>query len=461
MFKKVLIANRGEIALRIIAACKELGIHTVAVHSVADRDSLHVRAADESVCIGPPSPSGSYLNITSLVAAAEITGADAVHPGYGFLAENAHFAEILHEVGLTWIGPSPDAIRKMGDKSIAKDTVKKVGVPTVPGSPGPLDSVEDAMNIAERMGYPVLLKAVAGGGGRGMRVARNDKELAAAFELATTEAERAFGNGSVYLEKYLAEPRHIEIQVFGDRFGNVVHLGERECSLQRRHQKIMEEAPSPALTDELRTQMGEAAVAAARAVEYVGAGTIEFLLDQDESFYFMEMNTRIQVEHPVTEMVTGVDLVKEQIRVAGGEPLSFITRTGRKKAEPSFARLGHAIEFRINAEDPVTFAPSPGMITAFHTPGGPGVRVDTAAYHGWVIPPYYDSLIAKLIVHGRDREEALARGRRALELFVVEGVKTTIPLHLKLLQEPDVRTGRVSTKWLERWLDAQKPGKPA
>ena len=461
MFKKVLIANRGEIALRIIAACKELGIHTVAVHSVADRDSLHVRAADESVCIGPPSPSGSYLNITSLVAAAEITGADAVHPGYGFLAENAHFAEILHEVGLTWIGPSPDAIRKMGDKSIAKDTVKKVGVPTVPGSPGPLDSVEDAMNIAERMGYPVLLKAVAGGGGRGMRVARNDKELAAAFELATTEAERAFGNGSVYLEKYLAEPRHIEIQVFGDRFGNVVHLGERECSLQRRHQKIMEEAPSPALTDELRTQMGEAAVAAARAVEYVGAGTIEFLLDQDESFYFMEMNTRIQVEHPVTEMVTGVDLVKEQIRVAGGEPLSFISRTGRKKAEPSFARLGHAIEFRINAEDPVTFAPSPGMITAFHTPGGPGVRVDTAAYQGWVIPPHYDSLIAKLIVHGRDREEALARGRRALELFVVEGVKTTIPLHLKLLQEPDVRTGRVSTKWLERWLDAQKPGKPA
>ncbi len=447
MFKKVLVSNRGEIALRIIAACKELGIATVAVHSEADRDSLHVRAADESVCIGPNAPSGSYLNITSIVAAAEITGADAVHPGYGFLAENAHFAEILEEVGLTWIGPSPDAIRRMGDKSVAKSTVRKVGVPTVPGSSGPLDSIEDALNLAERIGYPVLLKAVAGGGGRGMRVARNDKELAASFELATSEAERAFGNGSVYLEKYLAEPRHIEIQIFGDRHGRIVHLGERECSLQRRHQKVLEESPSPAMTADLRERMGAAAIAAAEAVSYVGAGTVEFLLDQDGSFYFMEMNTRIQVEHPVTEMVTGFDLVKEQIRVAAGEPLSFPRDRGA-----GWTPRGHAIEFRVNAEDPETFAPSPGLITAFHVPGGPGVRVDTAAYSGWKIPPYYDSLIAKLIVHGRDREEAMARGKRALELFIVEGVRTTIPLHLRLLENTDVRRGRISTKWLERWL---------
>ena len=457
MFQKVLVANRGEIALRIIAACKELGVATVAVHSEADRDALHVRAADESVCIGPPAPSGSYLNITSLVAAAEITGADAVHPGYGFLAENAHFAEILEEVGLKWIGASPDSIRRMGDKSVAKSTVKDSGVPTVPGSPGPLDSIEDSMRLAERIGYPVLLKAVAGGGGRGMRVARNDKELAAAFELATREAERAFGNGSVYLEKYLAEPRHVEIQIFGDTHGRVVHLGERECSLQRRHQKIMEESPSPALSDALRAKMGAAAVACARAVNYVGAGTVEFLLDEDGSFFFMEMNTRIQVEHPVTEMVTGFDLVKEQIRVAAGEPLSF-GRTPGDGDGAGWKPRGHAIEFRINAEDPVTFAPSPGTITTFHLPGGPGVRVDTAAYSGWKIPPYYDSLIAKLIVHGRDREEALARGRRALELFIVEGVKTTIPLHLRLLDDPDVRRGRFSTKWLERWLLKHGPG---
>jgi acetyl-CoA carboxylase biotin carboxylase subunit len=457
VFQKVLVANRGEIALRIIAACKELGVATVAVHSEADRDALHVRAADESVCIGPPAPSGSYLNITSLVAAAEITGADAVHPGYGFLAENAHFAEILEEVGLKWIGPSPDAIRRMGDKSVAKSTVKESGVPTVPGSPGPLESVEDAMRLAGRIGFPVLLKAVAGGGGRGMRVARNDKELAAAFELATREAERAFGNGSVYLEKYLAEPRHVEIQIFGDSQGRVVHLGERECSLQRRHQKIMEESPSPALSDALRAKMGAAAVACARAVNYVGAGTVEFLLDEDGSFFFMEMNTRIQVEHPVTEMVTGFDLVKEQIRVAAGEPLSFGPTPGDGDGA-GWRPRGHAIEFRINAEDPVTFAPSPGTITTFHLPGGPGVRVDTAAYSGWKIPPYYDSLIAKLIVHGRDREEALARGKRALELFIVEGVKTTIPLHLRLLDDPDMRHGRFSTKWLERWLLKHGPG---
>ena len=345
----------------------------------------------------------------------------------------------------------------MGDKSVAKSTVKDSGVPTIPGSPGPLDSIEDAMRIAGRIGYPVLLKAVAGGGGRGMRVARNDKELAAAFELATREAERAFGNGSVYLERYLAEPRHVEIQIFGDSQGRVVHLGERECSLQRRHQKILEESPSPALSDALRARMGAAAVAAAKAVNYVGAGTVEFLLDEDGTFYFMEMNTRIQVEHPVTEMVTGFDLVKEQIRVAAGEGLSFGPTPGDGDGA-GWRPRGHAIEFRINAEDPVTFAPSPGTITTFHLPGGPGVRVDTAAYSGWKIPPYYDSLIAKLIVHGRDREEALARGRRALELFIVEGVKTTIPLHLRLLDDPDVRHGRVSTKWLERWLLKNGPG---
>ncbi len=448
MFRKILIANRGEVALRIIAACKELGIATVAVHSEPDRDALHVQAADESVCIGPAAPAGSYLNIASIVAAAEITGADAVHPGYGFLAENAHFAEILTDVGLTWIGPSPQAIRAMGDKAVAKKTVAGVGVPTIPGSAGPLASVEDALTLAGRIGYPVLLKAVAGGGGRGMRLAGSDRELAAAFDLATTEAERAFGNGSIYLERYLAEPRHIEIQVFGDRTGRVVHLGERECSLQRRHQKVLEEAPSPALSAGLRQRMGEAAVAAARSVSYVGAGTVEFLLDEDGSYYFMEMNTRIQVEHPVTEMVTGFDLVKEQIRAAAGEPLSF----GEPHDGSGFSHRGHAIEFRINAEDPVTFAPSPGTITTLHLPGGPGVRVDTAAYAGWKIPPHYDSLIAKLIVHGRDREEAIMRGRRALELFIVEGVRTTIPLHRLLLDEPEFRAGRVSTKWLERWL---------
>ncbi len=452
MFQKVLIANRGEIALRVIAACKELGIATVAVHSEPDRDALHVQVADESVCIGPAPAAGSYLNIAALVAAAEITGADAVHPGYGFLAENAHFAEILGEVGLTWIGPSPQAIRAMGDKSVARETVARVGVPTVPGSAGPLTSVEDALTLAERIGYPVLLKAVAGGGGRGLRVGGNERELAGAFDLATNEAERAFGNGSVYLEKYLAEPRHIEVQIFGDHAGRVVHLGERECSLQRRHQKVLEEAPSPAVTPDLRKRMGEAAVAAARSVGYVGAGTIEFLLDEDGSFYFMEMNTRIQVEHPVTEMVTGFDLVKEQIRVAAGEPLSF----GEAHDGSGFTHRGHAIEFRINAEDPVTFAPSPGTLTTLHLPGGPGVRVDTAAYAGWKIPPHYDSLIAKLVVHGRDREEAIMRGRRALELFIVEGVKTTIPLHRRLLDEPDVRSGRLSTKWLERWLATRR-----
>jgi len=454
MFERILIANRGEIALRIIRACRELGIRTVAVYSKADEESMHVQMADEAICIGPATASDSYLKIANIISAAEVADVDAIHPGYGFLAENAHFAEILGEVGLTWIGPSPQAIRSMGDKAVAKATVGRAGVPTIPGSPGPLSSVEDALTIAGRIGYPVLLKAVAGGGGRGMRLARNDKELAAAFDLATHEAERAFGNGSLYLERYLAEPRHIEIQVFGDMHGRVVHLGERECSLQRRHQKILEESPSVAVTPVLREKMGEAAVRAARAVDYVGAGTIEFLLDEDGSYYFMEMNTRIQVEHPVTEMVTGFDLVKEQIRVAAGQPLSF----GEAHVGSGFSARGHAIEFRINAEDPETFAPSPGTITTLHLPGGPGVRVDTAAYAGWKIPPHYDSLIAKLVVHGRDREEALMRGKRALELFIVEGVQTTIPLHRRLLDEPDVRSGSFSTKWLERWLATEKGG---
>ena len=385
---------------------------------------------------------------------ADLVGASGLQPAFqrGVVAEA--FAQAVIDAGLVWVGPPPDAIRRMGDKAIAKETAKKAGVPTVPGSPGILSSPDEALRVAERIGYPVLLKAVAGGGGRGMRVARNGKELAAAYELATAEAERAFANGSLYIEKYLAEPRHVEIQVFGDRLGKIVHLGERECSLQRRHQKVLEESPSPAVSAELRERMGAAAVAAARAVEYVGAGTVEFLLDQDGSFYFMEMNTRIQVEHPVTEMVTGFDLVKEQIRVAAGEPLSF-PRVG--EAADEFRPRGHAIEFRINAEDPEKFTPSPGTITTLHVPGGPGVRVDTAAYIGWRIPPHYDSLLAKLIVHGQTREEALARGRRALELFVVEGVKTTIPLHLRLLDNADVRHGRFSTKWLERWLAGETP----
>ena len=440
MFSKVLIANRGEIALRIIIACKELGLKTVAVHSEADRDSLHVRYADDDVCIGPALSRQSYLNISSIIAAAEITGADAIHPGYGFLSENAHFAEIVGECRLAFIGPSPQAIRLMGDKAVARDTAKKAGVPIIPGSDGPLKTLDEAAGVAREIGYPVILKAAAGGGGRGMRICWDEDDLQKAYDTARNEAERAFGVADVYLEKYLERPRHIEIQVFGDSRGRVVSLGERECSIQRRHQKLMEESPSPAISQEMRTKMGEAAVRLCESVNYVNAGTIEFLY-QDGEFYFMEMNTRIQVEHPVTEEVTGVDLVKEQILVAAGDPLSIPPGELRPR--------GHAIEFRINAEDPVTFAPNPGKIVAFHPPGGPGVRIDSHVYRDYVVPPHYDSLIAKLIVTGKTRPDAIARGKRALEGFIIEGVKTSIPLHRAIIEDPRFLRGDLSTRFME------------
>jgi len=442
MFSKILIANRGEIALRVILACKEMGLRTVAVHSEADRDALHVRYADEDVCIGPPPSRQSYLSISSIIAAAEITGADAIHPGYGFLAENAHFAEIASECGLTFIGPTPNAIRLMGDKAKARETAKESGVPILPGSEGPAKTYAEAVEVARQIGFPVILKAAAGGGGRGMRICGGEAELQGAFATARSEAERAFGSADVYVEKYLEHPRHIEIQVFGYTHGRVVALGERECSIQRRHQKLIEESPSPVITEELRQQMGDAAVKLCKAVNYINAGTIEFLF-QDGQFYFMEMNTRIQVEHAVTEEVTSLDLVKEQIRVAAGAPLSVPDRPFRLR--------GHAMEFRINAEDPVTFAPNPGRIREFHVPGGPGVRVDTAAYRDYVIPPHYDSMIAKLIVKGKDREESIARGRRALDLFIIEGVKTSIPLHRRILDDPRFIRGDISTRFMEEF----------
>jgi acetyl-CoA carboxylase, biotin carboxylase subunit len=443
MISKVLIANRGEIALRVILACKEMGLKTVAVHSEADRDALHVRYADEDVCIGPAPSRQSYLSISSIIAAAEITGADAIHPGYGFLAENAHFAEIANECRLTFIGPSPEAIRLMGDKAKARETAKIAGVPILPGSDGPVKTYADAIDVSRLIGFPVILKAAAGGGGRGMRICAAESDLQGAFDTARSEAERAFGSADVYVEKYLERPRHIEIQVFGDSHGRVISLGERECTIQRRHQKLIEESPSPAISQDVRQQMGEAAVRLCQGVRYVNAGTIEFLF-QDGQFYFMEMNTRIQVEHPVTEEVTSLDLVKEQIRVASGLPLSVSTNG-------NFRLRGHAMEFRINAEDPVTFAPNPGRIREFHIPGGPGVRVDTAAYRDYVIPPHYDSLIAKLIVKGKDREETLARGRRALELFIIEGVKTTIPLHRAILDDPRFIRGEITTRFMEEF----------
>ncbi|MEA2465503.1 MAG: acetyl-CoA carboxylase, biotin carboxylase subunit [Acidobacteriota bacterium] len=442
MFSKILIANRGEIALRIIAACKEMGIKTVAVHSEADRDSLHVRYADDDVCIGPAVSKQSYLSISSIIAAAEITGADAIHPGYGFLSENAHFAEIVGECQLTFIGPPPEAIRLMGDKARARETAQKAGVPIIPGSEGAIRTVEEALDVARGIGFPVILKASAGGGGRGMRICWDAEELPNQFDTARNEAERAFGDGSVYLEKYLERPRHIEIQVFADQHGRVVHLGERECSIQRRHQKLIEESPSPVITEELRQRMGDAAIKLCKAVNYVNAGTIEFLY-QDGEFYFMEMNTRIQVEHPVTEEVTGIDLVKEQIRVAAGEKLSV--------PEGVFKLRGHAIEFRVNAEDPVTFAPNPGKIRELHLPGGPGVRVDTHIYRDYVVPAHYDSLLAKLIVRGKDRPDAIARGRRALEQFVVEGVKTTIPLYRAILNNEHNIKGDLSTRFMDKF----------
>jgi acetyl-CoA carboxylase biotin carboxylase subunit len=443
MFEKVLIANRGEIALRVIRACRELGIQTVAVYSEADRESLHVRFADDDVCIGPPPSRSSYLNIPRIIAAAEITGADAIHPGYGFLAENAEFAEICRASNISFIGPTAEQIRAMGDKASARRLAREAGVPTVPGSDGVLESVEDAVAAAEALGFPVIIKATAGGGGKGMRIAHDAEPFGQLFSLAQNEALAAFGNGDVYLEKYLDRPRHVEFQVLGDSQGRVVHLGERDCSVQRRHQKLIEESPSPGLTPELRASMGEAAVALASAIGYVGAGTMEFLLTGDGDFYFMEMNTRIQVEHPVTEMVTGVDLVKEQIRVAAEERLSLPCELNGLR--------GHAIECRVNAEDPYrNFQPSPGHISAYHPPGGPGVRVDTHIYAGYTVPPYYDSLLAKVIVHGRDREEALARMGQALDSFILEGVTTTIPFLNRVIHHPDFVAGRVDTRFLER-----------
>jgi acetyl-CoA carboxylase, biotin carboxylase subunit len=448
MFKKILIANRGEIALRVICACRELGIRTVAVYSEADENSLHVRFADEDVCIGPPRSADSYLSVPAIISAAEITGADAIHPGYGFLSESAYLAEVCEACHIKFIGPSPNVIRLLGDKARARRAMKKAGVPILPGSDGPVDSEEKAQKVAKDLGFPIIIKAVAGGGGRGMRVIRSPQELAKSLRTAQREAEAAFGVGDVYVEKYVENPRHIEFQILGDHHGAVVHLGERECSIQRRHQKLLEEAPSVAVTEKMRRKMGSAVVDAARAVQYTNAGTFEFLLDDKQNFYFLEVNTRVQVEHPVTEFITGVDIVKEQIRIAAGERLSF------KQGDVTFN--GHSIECRINAEDPETFAPSPGVIHAFSVPGGPGVRVDTFAHSECTVSPYYDSLIAKIIVHGRDRQEAIARMRRTLEMSVIDGIKTSIPLHLKILQEPDFVAGRLGTGFMERYLVEKK-----
>ncbi|MDR6998353.1 acetyl-CoA carboxylase biotin carboxylase subunit [Neobacillus niacini] len=442
MFKKILIANRGEIAVRVIRACKEMGIKTVAVYSEADHEALHVSMADESYCIGPTATKESYLNITNIISIALLTNADAIHPGYGFLAENATFAEICLDCNISFIGPDPKAINKMGDKAVARETMKKVGVPTVPGTDGLIKDLEVAVMIAKEIGFPVIVKATAGGGGKGMRVAENEEELRKAIRQAQKEAETAFGNPGVYLEKYVEEPRHVEIQIIGDMHGNVVYLGERDCSIQRRHQKLVEEAPSPAIEQGLREQMGVAAVSAATAVDYHGAGTVEFLLDKHGNFYFMEMNTRIQVEHPVTELITGIDLIKEQILVAAGYPLSF--------NQSDIKINGWAIECRINAENPAkNFMPSPGKVETYLPPGGYGVRVDSAVYPGCVISPFYDSMVAKLIVWGKDREEAIQRMKRALDEFVISGIHTTIPFHLTLLEHESFVKGEFNTKFLE------------
>jgi acetyl-CoA carboxylase biotin carboxylase subunit len=443
MFDKILIANRGEIAMRVIRACKELGIPTVAVHSTADADAMHVRFADESVCIGPPAAKDSYLNVPAILSACEITGADAVHPGYGFLSENARFAEILNDHGVHFIGPKPEHIRIMGDKIEAKRTAKRLGIPVVPGSEGGITDDTEAARVANEIGFPVLIKAAAGGGGRGMKVARTAADLSTALSTARSEAKAAFGDGAVYLEKYLEKPRHIEIQVLGDGKGNAIHLGERDCSLQRRHQKVLEESPSPALNEQMRATIGETVAKAMRDIQYLGVGTVEFLFE-DDKFYFIEMNTRIQVEHPVTEMVTGIDLIFEQIRVAAGAPLTL------KQEDIEFR--GHSIECRINAENPVSFRPSPGKILHYHAPGGLGVRIDSAVYQGYTIPPYYDSLVGKLIVHGKTRPEALMRLKRALDEVVVDGIETTLPLFRALLGEKDIIDGNYHIHWLERFL---------
>jgi acetyl-CoA carboxylase biotin carboxylase subunit len=446
MFEKILIANRGEIALRVHRACQEMGIHTVAIHSEADASAMHVRLADESVCIGPAPAAKSYLNIPAIVAACEITGAQAVHPGYGFLSENARFAEILGAHGYVFIGPRPEHIRIMGDKISAKQTVREAGIPVVPGSDGAITSEAEAIAAADEIGYPVLIKAAAGGGGRGMKVARDRDEVVEAYATARGEAKAAFGDDAVYMERYLATPRHIELQVVADAYGAVCHLGERDCSLQRRHQKMMEEAPSPVIDAKARAAIGKVVVDAVKAIGYLGVGTIEFLYENGE-FFFIEMNTRLQVEHPVTEAITGIDLVREQIRIAAGLPLSF--------TQDEVVFEGHSIECRINAENPRTFMPSPGLVTDFHAPGGLGVRLDSALYAGYSIPPYYDSLAGKLIVHARDRPEAIARMRRALAEMVVGGVETTIPLFQDLLVDPDIVAGRYDIHWLERWIKAQ------
>src|SRR3954463_14667636 len=449
MFKKILIANRGEIALRIIYACRELGIKTVAVFSEADENQLHVKFADEDVCIGPPRSADSYLNVPAVISAAEITGADAIHPGYGFLSESAYLAEVCEACHIKFIGPEPQVIRLMGDKARARRVMKKAGVPILPGSDGPIDNEERALKLAKEIGFPVIVKATAGGGGRGMRVVRAAAELSHAVKTAQREAEAAFGVGDVYIEKYVDSPRHIEFQVLGDHHGAVIHLGERECSIQRRHQKLIEESPSPALTEKMRRKMGSIVIDAARAVQYTNAGTFEFLMDPGGRFYFMEANTRLQVEHPVTEMVTGLDIVKEQIRIAAGERLRV------KQSDITFTR--HSMECRINAEDPESFVPSPGVIHVFSVPGGPGVRVETLAHSDCTISPYYDSLIAKIIVPGRDRQEAIARMRRTLEMTVIEGIKTSIPLHLKILNDPDFIAGRLSTGFMDRYMVEKKP----
>ncbi|MBX3304327.1 MAG: acetyl-CoA carboxylase biotin carboxylase subunit [Nitrospira sp.] len=444
MFKKVLVANRGEIALRVIRACKELGIATVAIHSEADALGLHVRAADEKVCVGPADSALSYRNIPNVLSAAEITGVDAIHPGYGFLSENAHFAEVCESIGIKFIGPSSENIALMGDKAKAREVVAKRGLPVTPGSPGELRSEEEALQAAKKIGFPVIIKATAGGGGRGMRVVNRAEDLGRAFQAAQAEAKSTFGNDGVYLERYFLEPRHIEVQIMADQHGRVVHLGERDCSVQRRHQKLIEETPSPVVDDKLRREMGRVAIEAVKAAHYRNVGTVEFLLDKDRNFYFMEVNTRIQVEHPITEMVTGIDLIKEQIRLAGGHPLSI--------RQQDVVLTGHSLECRINAEDPEKFTPSPGTITKYSPPGGFGVRVDSAMESGSTVVPYYDSMIAKLITHGRNRQESMVRMKRALSEFTIEGIKTTIPLHRRILEDPDFQKGHVSTTFLERFL---------